>query len=240
MDNPTAYRAVWERKPVLRAVYSDIYRHMLDAAVPGPVLEIGAGSGNFKLFAPSAISTDIQFFPWLDAVCDAQRLPFASGSFSNIMLFDVLHHIERPLKTMQEAQRLLRSGGRLILCEPAITPVSSIFYRLLHPEPFDMSADPLADEEISQQRNPWEANQAIATLLVSRFRNTLERLVPELKLVNLDWFAFFAYPLSGGFRPWSALPAAAARPMIAMEWRMRRVLGRLAAFRLLAVYSKQA
>jgi SAM-dependent methyltransferase len=235
-----AYRAVWERKPVLREVYSDMYRLMLSATVSGPTLEIGGGSGNFKAFAPSAISTDIQFAPWLDVVADAQRLPFAAESFSNIVLFDVLHHIERPLKTMQEAQRLLLPGGRLIFCEPAITPISGIFYRLLHAEPVDMSADPLTDAPISKKRDPWESNQAIPTLLVGRFRDSLSRLVPELELINLDWFAFVAYPLSGGFRPWSLLPASAARPTMAIEWRLRKVLGRLAAFRLLAVYRKHS
>jgi SAM-dependent methyltransferase len=234
-----AYRAVWERKPVLRAVYSEIYRRMLDATVSGPILEIGGGSGNFKAFAPTAISSDIQFAPWLDVVADAQRLPFAAESFANIVLFDVLHHIERPLKTMQEAQRLLRPGGRFIFCEPAITPLSGLFYRHFHDEPVDMSADPLTDEPISEKRDPWESNQAIPTLMVGRFRDSLSRRMPELKLIDLDWFAFAAYPLSGGFRPWSLLPASAARPMMAIEWRLRRVLGRLAAFRLLAVYRKQ-
>ncbi len=54
--------------------------------------------------------------------------PLADGSVSNIVLFDVLHHIEFPVLFLDEASRALRPGGRVIFSEPAITPVSNIFY----------------------------------------------------------------------------------------------------------------
>ena len=235
---PVAYRDIWDRKPVLRAIYGDIYRRILDATVPGPILEIGGGSGNFKDYAPTTVSTDILPAPWLDVVCDAQRLPFADGRFANIVMIDVLHHIENPVYFLREASRVLRPGGRLIFCEPGITPLSHWFYRHFHPEPVDMSADPLKSGAVSADKDPWDSNQAIPTLLVGRYREALVRALPELRLTRLDRFSFLAYPLSGGFRPWSALPAAAARPLLAGEWGLRKILGRLAGFRLLAVYER--
>jgi len=237
-QEPVAYRDVWVRKPILRAIYGDIYRRIIDAAAPGAILEIGGGSGNFKDHAPQTVSTDIMPAPWLDVVCDAQRLPFASGHFSNVVMIDVLHHIEHPIYFLKEASRVLRPGGRLIFCEPGITPFSHWFYRRFHPEPVDMSANPLTSGVVSADKDPWDSNQAIPTLLVGRYREALARELPELKLTSLDWFSFLAYPLSGGFRPWSALPAAAAGPLLAAEWRMRRILGRLTAFRLLAAYDR--
>ena len=177
--------------------------------------------------------------PWVDVVCDAQRLPFKSGHFSNVVMIDVLHHIEHPIYFLKEASRVLRPGGRLIFCEPGITPLSHWFYDRFHPEPVDMSADPLAAGTVSADKDPWDSNQGIPTLLVGRYREALAREVPELRLTGLDWFSFLAYPLSGGFRPWSSIPAAAAGPLLAAEWRLRRLFGRLAAFRLLAVYDRQ-
>lgn len=237
-DNPVAFRKVWERKPALREVYADIYRRMIERTRPGRILEIGGGSGNFKLYAPDTIATDILPAPWLDAVCDAQRLPFADNSFANIVMVDVLHHVENPLHFLTEARRVLAANGRLIVCEPAITPVSSLFYRLFHPEPVDMAADPLAAGAISADKDPYDSNQAIPTLLVGRFRAAVAQAVPGLTLVNVERFSFLAYPLSGGFRPWSLLPRAFTRPLLAAEWGVRKWLGRLAAFRLLAVYEK--
>jgi SAM-dependent methyltransferase len=240
MNGPEQYRAIWRRKPALRAVYGDIYRRIDARRRPGRTLEIGGGSGNLKDYVTDVVSTDILFAPWLDAVCDAQRLPFADGSFENVVLFDVLHHIERPLRFLAEAERVLAPMGRLIFCEPAITPLSGIVYRLFHSEPVDMRAGPLADGPTTPGRDPYDSNQAIPTLLTGRFRESVAARVPELKLLAVERFSFAAYLLSGGFRRWSLLPTAAAGPLLKLEWSVRRLFGPLAALRLLAVYEKNA
>lgn len=240
MNGPEQYRAIWRKKPALRAVYGDIYRRIDTRRRPGRTLEIGGGSGNLKDFVRDVVSTDILFAPWLDAVCDAQRLPFADGSFDNVVLFDVLHHIERPLRFMAQAERVLAPGGRLIFCEPAITPLSGIVYRLFHSEPVDMRADPLADGPPTPGRDPYDSNQAIPTLLTGRFRDAVAARVPNLELLAVERFSFAAYLLSGGFRRWSLLPTFAAGPLLKLEWSVRRVFGPIAALRLLAVYEKAA
>ena len=153
-------------------------------------------------------------------------------------MVDVLHHIESPLRLFAEAARVLRPGGRLIACEPAITPLSGLFYRRFHDEPVDMAADPLKTADRAGPKDPYDSNQAIPTLLAGRYREACRRAVPELELEHIDYFSFLAYPLSGGFREWSLIPAAAARPLLAVEWMMRRLFGQLAAFRLLAVYRR--
>jgi SAM-dependent methyltransferase len=233
------FREIWERKPILRTIYNDFYRRILENIVAGATLEIGGGSGNLKAFAPNVVSSDIIYAPWLDIVCDAQRMPFASGSISNVVMIDVLHHVENPIYALTEIKRVLRPGGRLVFCEPAITPISSAFYRFFHPEPVDMSANPLAAGAISPDKDPFDSNQAYPTLLVGRFRDAVAQQIPELELVNVDRFSFLAYPLSGGFRPWSLMPDKLAKPLLAAEWSLRGVLGRLAAFRLLAVYQRR-
>ena len=232
------YRAIWNSKPVLRAVYADLFRHILDYAAPGPTLELGGGSGNLKSIAPSVVSSDIMPAPWLDVVCDAQRLPFEDRSFANVVMVDVLHHVEYPIAALREIERVLIPGGRAIMCEPAITLFSGPFYRHFHPEPVDMSADPFKTGAIDAGKDPWDSNQAIPTLLVGRFRDKLAADPAVPGLCSVDWFSFIAYPLSGGFRSWSALPTRMARPLLAAEWRLRKLIGPFAAFRLLAVYQK--
>src|SRR3981081_2858935 len=78
-----------------------------------------------------------------EGVTATQALPFAEITTSNIAMVDVLHHVEFPMVFFEEAARVLRPGGRIIMVEPAITFGSSLFYRLLHHEPVIISAGPL-------------------------------------------------------------------------------------------------
>ena len=234
------YREVWRRKAVLRTVYSDLYRRVVGACRSGSILEVGGGSGNFKEFhRTDTLTTDIQVAPWVDVVADAQALPFPHASFDNIVLFDVLHHIPQPVRFLDEAVRILRPGGRLVMMEPGITPVSFVFYRWLHSEPVDLGADPLAEHPPEGPRDPFDANQAIPTLLFGRHRERLKRRFPELRIRECRYLSLFAYPLSGGFQPWSLIPGAAAVPLLGLEKMLEPLLGRVMGFRLFAVLERR-
>jgi SAM-dependent methyltransferase len=234
-----AYRQIWQRKPVLRAIYDDFYDRIVAAAAPGLTIEIGAGVGALKERDPCIVAVDIQAAPWLDCVADAQRLPFADGSAANIVMIDVLHHVEFPALFFREAARVLAPGGRLVMLEPAITWGSTLFYRLLHHEPVRMGADPLNEGTPNPQRAPYDANQAIPTLLATRDRKRFEQKFPDLRISRIDWFSFAAYPLSGGFKRWSLLPEGMARRTLAVECAVERLLGRWAAFRMMLVVEKR-
>ena len=85
------------------------------AAYPECGIEVAVQDGIGKGDAPGGVSTELQAAPWLVAVADAQALPFA------------------------EAARVLRPGGRVVLVEPAITPVSWPVYNFLHEEPVGLA-----------------------------------------------------------------------------------------------------
>ena len=238
IDRLTAYRSLWQDKPVLRRIYENDYEMIVRRLVAGRTLEIGGGSGNLKAYRPDIISIDIQQTPWLDVVADAHRLPFSDASFCNIVMFDVLHHLECPRIFFEEAARVLRPGGRLIAMEPAITPISFVFYTLFHPEPVHMGVDPLANRTLSTDRNPWDSNQSIPTLLFRKVPRVFEEEFPELKVKEVSLHALFAYPLSGGFRRWSLLPQRLVRPLVRLEDRLMPILGPLMAFRLVAVVQR--
>lgn len=228
----------WQRKRVLREVYHDLYRRMAACCVDGATLEVGAGSGNFKSFAPEVVCTDLLACQWLDVVADAHALPFASESFANIVMFDTLHHIQRPRKFLGEAERILSPGGRLVAVEPGITPVSWLAYKLFHPEPILLDEDPLSNLARDVNRDAFDANQAIPTLLFYRHRQRFAELFPRLRVLRLERLSLLAFPLSGGFRSWSLIPAWAVAPVLGLERMLLPLCAPLAAFRLLIVLSK--
>lgn len=236
------HREVWEKKEVLRLVYGDYYRRLFDACpAEGAALDIGGGSAHAKSFRAGIVTLDILPFPGIDVVADAHALPFADGSFAAIVMLDVLHHLARPVAFLREAARVLRPKGRLAMIEPGITPVSWGFYKFLHQEPVDMSADPFAMTQDQPGKDPFDSNQAIPTLMFGREAG-LRRVageVPELAVAKVDWLSLAAYPLSGGFKRWSLLPSRAVKPVIGIENRMPRLVRRCAGFRLFVVLERR-
>jgi SAM-dependent methyltransferase len=234
------HRSRWEKKESIRLLYGDFHRRLLDCCPQGRVLDIGSGTAHIKDFRPDIVSADILSFPGIDVVADAHRLPFPNSCFSGVVMLDVLHHLERPIEFLKEASRVLRPGGRLAMIEPAMTTLARRFYDRFHEEPVDMSADPFAEVEIDPDRDPFDANQAIPTLLFATpaVRRQIEAAIPALRVRTVDWLSLFAYPMSGGFQNWSLMPAALVRPMLAFEDKIPQAVRRQIAFRMIIILER--
>jgi SAM-dependent methyltransferase len=235
------HRSVWQKKPALRMLYRDFHRQLLAGCGSGTILEIGGGTAHIKEIRSDVISVDILPFPGLDMVADAHRLPFADGSLAALVMLDVLHHLERPVEFFKEAARVLRPNGRLAMIEPAMTPLARRFYERFHEEPVDMTADPFEIVEVDPERDPFDANQAIPTLFFSTeaARQRFEKAVPSFRVRNVDWLSLVAYPLSGGFQPWSLLPSASVDPLLWLERRVPVSIRKLLAFRMMVALERR-
>jgi SAM-dependent methyltransferase len=175
--------------------------------------------------------------PWLDAIVDAQRLPFRNESVSNIVLFDVLHHLENVRYFFDEALRVLLPHGRIVIMDPYVSALSWPIYRFLHPEPMDFRRDPFLIVAPQASRRPFDANQAVARIVFERSYRRFRQLYPRFAKIAHERLAFFAYPLSGGFDRPSLVPLWSIDALLRLEHWCRR-LGRLLAFRLLVVLEK--
>jgi SAM-dependent methyltransferase len=237
-----AHRGVWEQKETIRLLYRDFHRRLLDSCPAGRVLDIGGGTAHIKDVRPDIVSTDILLFPGIDVVADAHRLPFPDESFMGVVMLDVLHHLERPIEFLEEASRVLKPGGRLAMIEPAMTTLARRFYDYFHAEPVDMDADPFADVAINPDRDPFDANQAIPTLLfaTSAACRRVEEVIPSLRVRSVKWLSLFAYPMSGGFQSWSLMPAALVGPLLAFEEKVPEAVRRQIAFRMMVVLERLA
>jgi hypothetical protein len=71
--------------------------------------------------------------------------------------------------------------------------------------------------------------------LATRHRQRFAVLFPRLDLARVEWLSLFAYPLSGGFRPWSAIPAGMVGELLRVEAALAPWLGRVLGFRMLMV-----
>ena len=230
-------RERWKSKKILKRLYHNWYRIIKNALRPGSILEIGGGSGNLKEFFPHVISSDVVFAPWIDAVLDAHHLPFHEKTFDNIVLFDVLHHLQDPVHFFSEAQHILKHKGRIVLMEPYISFASFFIYRFLHPEDLVWNINPLKKGSMDNKKNYFFSNQAIPSLIFERYRDQFIKYFPQFNIIKKERTDFIIYPLSGGFHHPSLCPIFLYPAFEHME-KLLRPLNRFLAFRLFVVLEK--
>jgi SAM-dependent methyltransferase len=230
------HRRAWDSNPSLRLLYRRWYERIRDQLpAQGPWVELGSGPGFAREFIPQMQLTDLVQAPWHDRQVDAGALPFEDGSLGALVLFDVLHHLPAPARFLGEVVRVLRPGGRLVLCEPYVSPLSFPIYRFFHEERLDMKVDPLAE---TQAGDPFDANQAIPTLLLEKHAAELARRFPELRLLRVERLAGVSYPASGGFSRGPLLPLVLWKALLAVEDRLPPAVFRAIGFRMLAVLER--
>lgn len=108
--------------------------HRIKNKATKPILDLGCGSGyGTNLLKAVGLDYDIEAlklskkrYRMLDFVAaDAHYLPFRPGSFSFICLFEVIEHVECPLKVLQEVHRCLAPAGMIFVSTP-----NSIFMKI--------------------------------------------------------------------------------------------------------------
>ncbi len=212
----------WQQKPLLQKIYGQFYQRILsliDPQLPGLIVEIGSGIGNLKAHYSQAICTDLFPNPWLDLVCDGYELPFADGSVSHLVLFDVFHHLRAPKAFLSEARRVLSSSGRLIFFEPFISWSSYPVYGLLHHEPVGLR-QPIDFREHLPRPRDYYASQGNATRLF--FSNQHANEFKGWNIFHTEAFSAFSYLLSGGYSKPSCYPSSWLGSIQSLDARLSR------------------
>jgi SAM-dependent methyltransferase len=208
LDDPATTelrKQIISSKPFLRAIYREWYE-MLSTAIPegrGGVLELGSGAGCCGEFISGLITSDLIVCPGIRVVADAQRLPFAADSLRGIVFCNVMHHLPDVRQFFNEAQTCLRSGGRIAMIEPWVSPWSTFINTRMHHEPFT----PEATEWRFRSGGPLSgANGALPWIVFERDRQAFDKEFPGLRIKQIRPFLPFRYLVSGGVGMRSLMP----------------------------------
>ena len=203
-------REIWKKKRLLHKLYGDFYAKILTEireGIPGKVVELGSGVGNLKGAYPKAVTTDLFPNPWIDQVENAYHLSFKGGKVSNLILFDVFHHLRYPGQALKEFGRVIHPGGRIIIFEPYVSLFGTLVYGLFHHEPLAlMKKISWLPPAIDKADDSYYAAQGNATRIFSTHSTYRAKLETKWKMIRKEKISALGYVLSGGFSKPSLYP----------------------------------
>ncbi|MCX6188577.1 MAG: class I SAM-dependent methyltransferase [Bacteroidetes bacterium] len=201
LDDPRRtlqHRDIILSKPFLKKLYQEwygVFKIHATQLPPGILLELGSGAGFLKEILPEVVTSDVLDIPeMVDRIFYAQQMPFEKESMAGIFMTDVFHHIPDSAAFLREADRVLVSGGRIVMSEPANTIWGKFIYKTFHHEPFDTHGDWF----IPPSGPMSGSNQALPYIVFIRDRPTFEMKFPNLKIKDLNYHTPLRYLLSGG------------------------------------------
>lgn len=213
-------RQLIRRKAFLHQVYQDWYRAIAAEVCEGEgdILELGSGGGFLEEYVEGLITSEVFYCPHERMTLDGLHLPFASGSLAAITMVDVLHHLPQPRRFLREASRCVKTGGRIVMVEPWVSPWSKLIYQNLHHEPF---LPEKAEWEFETCGPLSGANDALPWIVFRRDREIFGREFPEWQIRKVTPMMPFRYLLSGGVSMRSLMPGWSYRPWGALEGWLR-------------------
>ena len=128
----------------------------------GKILDLGCGDGDYSIalkeqgFDVMAGDIDKERFRYAGQIpfeyCDITKtLPFKNSTFDYLLLMEVVEHLRNPYDVLKEINRIIKSGGSLILSTPNILNLKSRF-RFLFEGAYEYFREPPLD----QDKNPRE------------------------------------------------------------------------------------
>lgn len=208
LDDPRhtiAHRDIILNKPFLKKLYTNWYNEFKErTGTNGKHLEIGSGGGFYKEVNPGVITSDILPLPGVDMVINAEKLPFENNELKSIVMLNVFHHIPRPYLFLQESERVLEKGGKVVMIEPANSALGRFIYKRFHHEPFDENG-PM---EIKPGNPLSNSNQALPYIYFEKDPDQFKKMYPHLKIKEITYHSPFSYIISGGVSRSAMLPSA--------------------------------
>lgn len=233
------HKKIIQQKQFLKKLYTEWYQvftNRTDNLPEGVLLEIGSGGGFIKELNQEIVTSDVIALPEIDMTFSATQIPLKNNSTAGIFMLDVLHHLPDCQQFFNEAKRILKPGGQIVMIEPANTAFSRIVYRNFHHEKFDANAKQWKQKTANRLS---AANQALPWIIFTRDVSTFRRLNPEFSIKKIQLHTPFRYVISGGLSYKALVPAAWFGTITSLEKLFRPLYRFLAMFQTIVIEKQE-
>jgi SAM-dependent methyltransferase len=184
-------------KPFLKKLYLEWYtelKKLVNYFPAGRFIELGSGGGFIKELMPDVITSDVMDLPGCDMVFSGDKMPFQDVSVDGIIMVDVFHHIPDSKSFLNEALRILKKGGVIVMSEPCNSVWSRFIYKNFHHEPFITNSG----WSIPSTGPLSGANGALPWIVFERDKSLFMDLYPQFEILKIKYHTPLRYLLSGG------------------------------------------
>ncbi len=164
-------------------------------------VDVGCGAGFSRQFirCRRLLLTDLTEHDYLDiGGVDALRLPFLGESLDFVIETNVVHHLPHPGLFFEEAQRVLRPGGFLLMHEVQASLLFRTVLRLMRHEGYSFAVNVFDENCVcTDPEDPWAGNNAIPRLLFDD-HSAFRRFQPDWRIVRDELCECLMFLNSGG------------------------------------------
>jgi predicted SAM-dependent methyltransferase len=139
------------------------------------ILNVGCGGRpQDKACYLGDVRIDVARFPPVTVLMDAHFLGFIDSVFDKIVCFEVLEHLDSPIKALKEFKRVLKADGEIIISVPNIWYWRRIFRALLN------RGKILCKPSKTDHKQAWD---------VYEFHNLVNQV--GLKIIDVKWLNWY-------------------------------------------------
>jgi SAM-dependent methyltransferase len=163
------------------------------------IIEIGSGSGFSKLYLKEkVILSDATKNPWIDKYIDATKMDLPDHSVDILIASHNIHHFYSPYKFFNEANRVLKKGGLLLIQEINTSLLMRFLLKIMKHEGWSYEVNVFHSKEIVNDKDDlWSANCAVPEMLFSNEKKFFQTF-PFFEFKKNTLNECLIFPFSGG------------------------------------------
>lgn len=164
------------------------------------IIEFGSGAGLIKEIFPNydITLTDVEMTPYIDIEVDANNLPSWVKEYNVVICSQMIHHLEKPVKFLQDLQKILKPNSLILINESNLSFAHRFLLVLFQHEGWSFNLNPYnLKRKAKKGFNPMDGNNAISHMIFDK-QSKFDKYFSSFEVIMNRYCESFIFILSGG------------------------------------------